>query len=1081
MVTLWATLGLMLLVAGDEQGDVLRYAALTEALEHGELGAARDIADRLTGDSIFARKARVLSELAAFLEGGAGPPAPGGGTATAQLGAMRLTLDSEGAFSAALFPESGVGGYRPLLFGWPWTFSSRASIQVDGEAIMLSPHAAPRASGMGVSWTTRERDIEVQLVLRGQAPAGHEAELERKAELQLQLTVINRSGRAREVGARLLLDLVDGFDDAPDVWLGTRLWPGVVQELSGDAVPESLAVGGRAIVLRGVGEPFERVVLTPLAPALASPFDFPLEAGLPLGPDSALALYSETRMLRPGESRTAVCVLRGEEPAFDRGAPIATRTVLESAGEDVWRVLLALESSAKGATGPVRDVKVSLRPSAGLSIVSLPPDLDRLGSLEMGLRVQRAFLVRPDYSTSGPLALTLDVRCGGEADRREKTIVQEIPAPSVRFIAGRIVDAQGRGIAGAEVALVRDGKTVGQRVSGAGGAYRFDGVPPLPHHVLAKKIVHREPAAKAAREDVDGLLYDIVLSSETVDNGGRPALPEVRLGAGRDVVLARSLTRYSVLVVVEWDATREYLEQIVRGMRKAAEFLYVASDGQLTFGRVAVHDAGRNWSSADLWDWANNSVHPNASVSGIRHRFDPVRAPWNTAMNFGRQWAGAWDQIGLYCTVVHEFGHYGLGLYDEYLGSPGGQYRGLSYPEMCRCIMGYQYSDHKICWSANHQGYTNQGMWNGRSCWQQIQEWHQGMRSGVFVPITTPAERSGVTPPDFVGQLQGHRFRVAEEMKAVIRDADTGGFDAELSVAGAFGTALPGVLVYAELKEEGRTTYQGTTWANGRMQLMGVHEGDRIYGLYQGERGELVLDRRRASYVLELGGEPGAELAPSPIVMVRPESAGSRPAGANIEIVPRVPPDGDLSATVMGTSASAVKLERFLVDGRASWLGTLRQDQVGEGRFRIETIVPDAIRGDAMIVSDVVLHDVQANVPADIASFDGSLQVKLSEDALEGPTRFAITSSSGPPVVLEDAVSYGRLHAVLPGAELERFGGPAWAIFHLEEDAPEGLEIRRFEARTGELVTMPAQETGRERELAIEIEAPGVFGLFERR
>ncbi len=1065
----------------DDVDEALRYRALTESLARGDFVAARDIASGLTGDSHFARKARTLEAMAAFLGGEGSPPGSPPGVGQSQIGGMRIALSQDGAFNAALFPESGVGGYRPLLFGWPAPFSSRVSLLVDGEPRMLSPQGGPSLHGSGGAWVTRELGIEVRLALRGEAPPGAAEDLERRAKLRIEVTAVNRSDRARRVGVRLLLDLVEGFDDAPDVRLGSRRVLGTMTEFSGEGVPVALSIGRRAIVLRGLGRPVERAVLTSLDRALSSPFDFAVTAGEPLGPDSALALTLEPATLPPGGSRTLTVELVGEEPGRDVTPPIVTQVVVEPDGEESRRVVLMMENDASGATGPLEDLRVTLRPSPGLAIVSTSEDLGRLGTLALGERIQRSVVVRSDSSSAGPLRLAFDIRRGPIESPVARSVEVALPAMSATFIEGRVRDVQGRAVSGADVTLVRDGRPVGQTVTRADGRYRFDRVAVAPHHVFARRVVHREPAAKAAHEDVDNLLYDIVLSSQTIDNAGNPVLPQVRPGRDRDVVLAHSLTRYSVLVVVEWDARREYLEQIVRGMRKAAEFLYVASDGQLTFGRVAVHDAGRDWNSADLWDWANNSVHPNASVAGIRHRYHPVQAPWNTSMNFGRQWAGAWDQHGLYSTVVHEFGHYGLGLYDEYLGSPQGAYRGLAYWEMCRCIMGHQYSDHKICWDDNHRAYTNQGMWNGRACWRQIQQNHQGMRSGLFIPVTTPIERGGVVPPDFVGSLGRHSLRVGEELKAVIRDADTSGFDAGLSVAGPFGTALPGVLVYAELRAEGRTTYQGTTWGNGRMQLMGVHGGDRITGLYQGARAELVLDERRDAYVLEFGSEPGSKLGPPPLVRVRPERAQGRPAGASVEILPLGRPDGDLSLVLDGPPHVPIGLDRFAIDGRDRWVGTIGQNRVSSGRVRLQLVVPDAVRGDATIISDVVMHVIPAAEDADIASFDGSLHARFSPGAVTEATPFAVTSTSGPAIVLEDSVSVGRVHAVLPGTDLEKFAGPVVLVFHLDlEHSPE-LEPRRYDEKTDTFVPLRLAGIDREGEVLAEIEGPGTFALFERK
>ncbi|MEW6074233.1 MAG: carboxypeptidase regulatory-like domain-containing protein [Planctomycetota bacterium] len=1061
----------------DEDGE--RYRALGAALERGDFAGARELAAGFLPDSPFARKAGLLAELGAFLAGEAGPPAPEPGAAAHHSGALRLALASDGAFSAALCPEAGPGGYRPLLFGWPRAWTSRVSLSIDGEAVMLSPRGAPYGTGDGLALAAREGDVEISLVLRGRAGAVGDPAVEAGTSVRIEATATNRGGVAHAVGVRLLLDLADGFSDAPVVGRGTREVLATSEDFAGEAVPRALAVGpGRRVVLRGLGTPgVERAVLAPLARALAAPFDFAVPNGEPLGPDSVLAVYLEPVALAPGEARLLAAELAGAGEERDAAPPVATEAWTEpvAGAPDLVRVVFALENAARGAAGPVEDLRVAARPGPGLVLVSAPADLAHLGTLAPGGIAQRVLLLRCTFERGGPYEVAFDVSARAGAGRAERTLAVPLPGPPTPAISGRILDVQGRPVAGAEVVLRRDGREVARTLAGGDGGYAFGGVAPAPHEVLARCVVHREPAAKTGREELENLLYDVVLTSETIGNDARPVLPVVLPGPGRDVVLARSLTRYTIFVSVEWDAPRVYLESIVRGMRRAAEFLYVASDGQLTYHRVIVADAAENWTSADLYDWTNNSVHPNADVAGMRHRYDPVHAPWNTAMNFGRQWDATWDSHGLFCTVVHEFGHYGLGLFDEYLGAPQGAFRGLAYWEMCRCIMGYQYADHKICGDANHHAYTAQGMWNGRSCWRQVEEWHEGLRGGFYAPITTPMERGGVVPPDFSSSI-------GEEVVAVIHDHDTGAFDATLQLAGPFGTALGGALVYTDLPAEGRTMYQGVTWANGQMQLMGVHAGDRVRGLKDGARAELVIGARQSGYTLEFGSEPAADRGPPPLVLVRAEHAGGARLGASVELLPLIPLAGRPVLARFDAAGSAIELEPREVDGRERFVGFLPASALPAGRASFETVLPDAVRGDLTLVTDAVLVELPAAIETELHSFDGSLRLRIPAGALAAPVPFCIASTAGPPLVLADAGSVGRLHGLLPSAEGSPFAGPILLAVRLDPGLDPGrVEIRGLDPATGEPILLPAFPSPADDELLVELAAPAVVGVFERR
>lgn len=1054
-----------------------RYRALSESLARGDFVATQELAKGFEPGTTFARKAHLLAEYAAFLGGAGGAPAAEPGVAQGGGAALHLALSPDGAFSAALSPESGAGGHRPLLFGWPRCFSSRVSLSIDGEGVMLSPRSGAGAAGGHLWLVTREGDVEVRLDLVGSSAAPWDPSLVQSASVRVAVTVTNRGGASREVGARVLLDLVEAFEDAPLVRLGSGRVLATTTDFTGDGVPRALELGtGHRVVLRGLGSPApDRVVVAPLERALSAAFDFAVEPGEALGADSALAAYLDPVALPPGASRTLVLELRGAGSDLDPAPPLSTdcwTEPVDGGAAGVTRVVLALENSARGVTGAQEDVRVVPHLAPGLALVSSSDDLDRLGNLAPGMRVQRSVVVRDTWERGGSLEVSFDVSTRSGAGRSQRTVRAALPPPPPLAIRGRILDVQGRPIPWAEVLLRKDGRDLARTTSQADGSYAFAPVGPGAHQVLARRVVHREPAAKAGRADLENLLYDVVLSSETLGNDAKPVLPTVLPGDGRDIVLAGSLTRYSIFVSVEWDAPRAYLEQVGRGMRRAAEFLYVASDGQLTFGRVVVADAAENWKGADLYDWANNSVHPNANVNGTRHRYDPVWAPWNTAMNFGRQWAPTWDSHGLYCTVVHEFGHYGLGLFDEYLGAPEGVLRGLAYPEMCRCIMGYQYADHKICWEGNHHAYTNQGMWNGCSCWEQIERWHEGMRSGFYVPVTTPRERGGVVPPDFVSH-------VGEELRLVVHDHDTGAFDAAVSLAGPFGTALGGVLVYTDLAASGRAMYQGVTRGDGTMELMGVHVGDRVRALKDGARAELTIGERGGAYRLEFDSEPSDELGPPPLVLVRLERADGAVAGASVEVVPLRPVALPPSIVAYGGGERGIALEPREVRGEERFVGAFLPGDLGEGRLRFETLLPDPVRGDSTLVTDAVLGELPAETERELASFDGSVRIRVPEGVVAEATTLCIASTAGPPLEAGAARSLGRLHAILPSTEGNPFRRPVLLAVHAEASAPRDLqEIRRYDALLGEFTPLRALPSPVEDELLVELEEPGVIALF---
>ncbi len=251
------------------------YPALTEAIERGAFAEARRLSASIPADSTFGRKASLLTRLADAFES-RGPVSVDAGAAGAvetRSGTLRISLAPDGAFAAAVCPEQGAGGYRSILFGHPAPFTSRVTLMVDGAARSLALGRAYPIPGGGVV-DLRDGDLAIQVALTGGAAPPSHPRPDATAGLRVGVSVRNDGGVAHTVGVRLLLDVTNGFDDAPQIALSAGASRSVLATTTvfeGDAVPPSIEVGGRSLVLRGLGQPApERVIVTPLEPALAS-------------------------------------------------------------------------------------------------------------------------------------------------------------------------------------------------------------------------------------------------------------------------------------------------------------------------------------------------------------------------------------------------------------------------------------------------------------------------------------------------------------------------------------------------------------------------------------------------------------------------------------------------------------------------------------------------------------------------------------------------------------------------------------------------------------------------------------------
>ncbi|MCB0034523.1 MAG: VCBS repeat-containing protein, partial [Anaerolineales bacterium] len=147
---------------------------------------------------------------------------------------------------------------------------------------------------------------------------------------------------------------------------------------------------------------------------------------------------------------------------------------------------------------------------------------------------------------------------------------------------------------------------------------------------------------------------------------------------------ANVLMLFDLTVSLEWDASMdpEYQAQLKRDIERASEILFDLTNGQIAFGRVTVYQGKQQWDAADVQIYASNNQRPNANLGGIvtdymtdtlstgeviSNAYLPGKirmgATWNRYGNPGGTIGEDWPRA-----LAHEFGHYALFLFDNYLG-----------------------------------------------------------------------------------------------------------------------------------------------------------------------------------------------------------------------------------------------------------------------------------------------------------------------------------------------------------------------------------------------------------------------------
>ena len=430
---------------------------------------------------------------------------------------------------------------------------------------------------------------------------------------------------------------------------------------------------------------------------------------------------------------------------------------------------------------------------------------------------------------------------------------------------------------------------------------------PLPAgcpYLAALRLIHRQPAASPVRDAY--WVYDA-----SWEPGSR-ALVE----ASGEVTVRRAwrLVLFDLVVALEWEPSdaSSYLDELRDGLFAASANLYAVTEGQMAFGPLAISTGGHGWDGADVQIRAANDYRPAAAIGGIVAQtttyttptdMQTVYAPGSVVL--GRHWdgfdaadpiAGAWTAPSAYRTLIHEWLHFALFLYDEYQeATPGGRLEsfctcpdlpavginpqacGQVAPALAASVMAYHYTAQKLwgdglpalCLKTDQYRIHGEPDWETLARWGAIQglaeEWlrkpgqaapgpNLGLAGDLFGRRPTPAAASLTYLPLVQGQepsLSAQR-RQTGALRAGSEVTVHVGISASLSLTEL--NTLQAHL-YTEQPATGdqpaRLVYQGTTTGPrqppdglGRATLLGVQPGSRLWVAVEGPGPRGALRRR---------------------------------------------------------------------------------------------------------------------------------------------------------------------------------------------------------------------------------------------
>lgn len=458
-----------------------------------------------------------------------------------------------------------------------------------------------------------------------------------------------------------------------------------------------------------------------------------------------------------------------------------------------------------------------------------------------------------------------------------------------------VLDEAGRAVSGA--CIYRDGLLAG--ATDDLGIFAL-GAPTIGERLVAVKPLAEQPAARRS-----GWAYRTALTSLTLNPAGE-VLGHTIAAIGRQRLTLRSewpLITFNLVVSVQWNATPEYLAEIASAMRQASDYLYDVSDGQMAFGQVAIYDDAAHWEDADIQILTRNNVRPYAYIGGIASP-DPAMT-----IRVGRRWNGSsgdrggWDERNGFRTLIHEFGHYGLYLFDSYFeyqpNYPGGVNTVTGCTKVAKAgyliandainasLMDYQYRTSELAargvpgmW-ADPCTHTVQWQENGESDWETLLRRYADSADPPRWRLVSPLTRSRVLPGPTGLPAELLAFPQVE-----VHDAGVAAPPRRVTVLGPDGRPYAlGALVSLDTQRAGSLTTidQGLTAISpvtetGQIAVFGATAGNKIRAIaIDGSLWDEQWVGAAVAYTLTLhsaGGRLAAALPLNPYASLIPDSEG---------------------------------------------------------------------------------------------------------------------------------------------------------------------------------------------------------------
>lgn len=272
---------------------------------------------------------------------------------------------------------------------------------------------------------------------------------------------------------------------------------------------------------------------------------------------------------------------------------------------------------------------------------------------------------------------------------------QITPEPPPTFSADVYVKYNGQNQANAEVFVNNGYGLVSAGFTGTAGEPVHINNLKVGSKLRAETKIYTQSAVKTGHEAVGNTMFELWFDSEIMipADGSYKQFEILQQNNVYDLPLIHPVYRYNLVVSAEWNMDDLYYHKLETGLKMASKLLYNATDGQACFNTIVIYNNDNHGEGADViihtgvGDWFRGPGY-NDDVDGIDNKW------WIDFLQFRKSkhihmaqnylftdlfpdWHEWWKGL------VHEFGHYAFGFYDEYLNGKGRKW--ADFPEEIYC------------------------------------------------------------------------------------------------------------------------------------------------------------------------------------------------------------------------------------------------------------------------------------------------------------------------------------------------------------------------------------------------------------